>query len=122
MDDFTGAASGLQRQQLHANYIMEHLRSLAWIVHHAKLQGIPEPLTEVFELGTIVSFSQQKFLFCKYQLTKIMDLTAQSQPDRRLPYQGRHLLSLLLHVAPESLRPPTEQIRTKHHRSIRLME
>ena len=74
MDDFTGAANGRQRQQLHANYMVEHLRSRGWIVQNAKLQGMPEPLTEVFALGTIDSFSQQKFLLREDQLTEIMKL------------------------------------------------
>ena len=112
MDDFSSAANGRQRQQLHANYMVEHLRSLGCIVQNARLQGIPEQLTEVFALGTIVSFSQQKFLLREDQLTEIMELIQDLRATRENPVRKLAKLAGLLISRAHCLGPAT-RMRTR---------
>ena len=118
MDYFTGAAIGWQRQQLHAKYMVEHLRSLGWVVQNAKLQGIPEPLPEVFALGTIVSFSQQKFLLREDQLTEIMELIHDLRAARENPVSKLAKLAGLLISRAHCLGPATRMLTRALYDSI----
>ena len=62
MDDFPSGAPSEQQQRLHARYMVEHLRSLGWLIQPSKLQGIPEPLERIHALGTLISFPDQEVL------------------------------------------------------------
>ena len=42
--------------------MVEHLRSLGWLIQPSKLQGIPEPLERIHALGTLISFPDQEVL------------------------------------------------------------
>jgi hypothetical protein len=61
LDDFPSGAFSFLLQRLHCHYMVEHMRSLSWVLKKAKLLGYPDPLPELPALGIIVSFSAQQF-------------------------------------------------------------
>ena len=74
MDDFPSAAlSGIQ-QQLHGQFMLENLHSLGWVVKEPKLIVFPNPLPEIPALGTIISFTEQKFFMKPAHIQEILSI------------------------------------------------
>jgi hypothetical protein len=65
MDDIPSGGTSATQQRLHARYMCEHLHSLGWIIKMKKLIGLPEPLTVIPAIGTLISFTDQEFYLQK---------------------------------------------------------
>lgn len=112
MDDFPSGAPSEQQQRLHARYMVEHLRSLGWLIQPSKLQGIPEPLERIHALGTLISFPDQKFYLAEDKLREIVDITTSLHTKTKCPVRSLSRLAGLLISRAHSLGPAT-RMRTR---------
>jgi hypothetical protein len=112
MDDFPSGAPGAQQQRLHAHYMVEHLRSLGWLIQASKLQGIPDPLEHIHALGTLISFPDQKFYLGEDMMQEIIDLASSLHGRTQCPVRSLSRLAGLLISRTHSLGPAT-RMRTR---------
>ena len=87
LDDFPSGAPSFLLQRLHCHYMVEHMRSLGWVLKEAKLLGYPDPLPELpaLPVGIIVSFSAQQFRLKPAHAQEILDLAARLDSLRACP-------------------------------------
>jgi hypothetical protein len=85
MDDFPSGGTSATQQRLHAMYMCEHLRSLGWIIKMKKLIGLPEPLTVIPALGTLISFTDQKFYLQNKVIEEIKQHARDLTSTRKVP-------------------------------------
>ena len=72
LDDFPSGATSSLQQRLHCHFMLEHMRSLGFILKDAKLFGFPTPMVEIFALGCVVSFTNQSFYLKEDQIQEIL--------------------------------------------------
>jgi hypothetical protein len=85
MDDFPSGGTSAIQQRLHAMYMCEHLRSLGWIIKMKKLIGLPDPLTVISALGTLISFTDQNFYLDKKVVEEIKQAARTLTSTRKVP-------------------------------------
>ena len=85
MDDFPSGGTSAIQQRLHAMYMCEHMRSLGWIIKMKKLIGLPDPLTVIPALGTLISFTDQNFYLDKKVVEEIKQAARTLTSTRKVP-------------------------------------
>jgi hypothetical protein len=74
-DDFPSAAESFLIQKINCQFMVEHMHSLGWFLKDIKLIGYPDPIPEIFALGTLISFTYQRFQLRPDQIQQILLLT-----------------------------------------------
>ena len=118
MDDFPSGAVGALQQRLHASYMVEHLRSLGWLIQASKLQGIQDPSELIHALGTLISFSNQKFCLAEDTVQEILTLAQSLRGRATCLVKSLSLLSGLLVSRAHALGPATRMRTRAMYRNI----
>lgn len=112
LDDFpSGALSGLQ-QRLHCHFMVEHTRSLGFFLKDTKLVGYPDPMPEIFALGTLISFTSQQFCLRPNQIDNILALVSHLAASRTCPVRLLSRLAGLI-VSRAHCLGPAARMRTR---------
>ena len=76
--------------------MVEHLRSLGWLIQRKKLQGIPDPLERIQGLETTISFPDQKFYLADESVREILAIAESLQAQRNCQVRTLSQLAGLL--------------------------
>jgi hypothetical protein len=88
------------------------MRSLGWFLKDTKLLGYPNPLPEIFALGTLISFSSQQFRLRAGQIEEIINLVSHLAALRSCPVRLLSRLAGLI-VSRSHCLGPAARMRTR---------
>ena len=74
LDDFPSAARTALLYRLHMAFMLEHCKSLGWLIQLTKVLGHPEPCTILPALGTQIYLSDQQFRLAEDKVLEIQEL------------------------------------------------
>jgi hypothetical protein len=92
--------------------MVEHMRSLGFILKDAKILGYPIPSVKIFALGCTVSFTAQTFSLKPTQLQEILALVSSLLAVRACPVKTLASLAGLL-VSRSHYLGPAARMRTR---------
>ena len=112
LDDFPSAAQSYLIQRFHCHFMVTHIHSLGWFLKDTKLLGYPNPLPEIFALGTLISFSSQQFRLRPGQIQEIINLVSHLSALRSCPVRLLSRLAGLI-VSRSHCLGPSARMRTR---------